>query len=60
MQQSPNYFLSSKNDSQMHIIILYNLIGAMDEVDTKWCDAHESQLQSLLGTFQQLGGQLPM
>ena len=60
MQQSPNYFLSSQNDSQMHIIILYNLIGAMDEVDTKWCDAHESQLQSLLGTFQQLGGQLPM
>ena len=60
MQQSPSYFMTSQSDCQMHIVILYNLIGTMDEVDQKWGDAHESQLQSLLGTFQQLGGQLPM
>ena len=60
MQQSPSYFMTSQSDCQMHIVILYNLISTMDEVDQKWGDAHESQLQSLLGTFQQLGGQLPM
>ncbi len=60
MQQSPSYFMASQSETQMHIIILNNVLGNMEGVDDKWTESHKQQFQSLLTTYQQRGGQLPM
>ena len=56
LSQSPSYFMASQNECQLHIQIMDVLLNTMSDVDEKWVDSHESQLNSLLGTFQQKGG----
>ena len=60
MLQSPSYFAISQNECQTHIYIMDVVLNAMGDVDEKWVESHENQLNQLLTKYQQMGGSLQM